>query len=524
MQATNLNTEIRTKVAKVLSIHDDPSWTIEVSQNLCLVSSKKEITPRYPDIRGCVIDINAEKVVVPCYGRITSVITPMIHFEQGKTTIEDSEGESIVLEQKDMRFSFGFEGPVLRLYKNNGTIYCSTNRRLDCTKSRWGTKKTFLEMFKELGGDTILETAFDTTKKYSSHFLSFIVVHPDMLLCTKQNVETGYLVFLGAQRCLFPEDCPYPTEDVDWLTYNGTSSKYEAPFIVTDMFEAAIGHKIPYCPASLSMDEVNRHLLVGYGTKHSNDIRTGSGEFIIAYVKQESSYAQERLFRFVSPSYDHRTKMRNEDPNLLHQFYCLSSEAHLSDAEYEMRYPWLEYEETKKQEAEEGQIMFWNRGKRAIAPDWQKKFRNLWKHFVLAVPLHRQKEVFGYYKQFFLNRETLCVWLCSFFGTTGVTGTKLPDGNELLSPRTLKLMQLALDYERKHNPKADLSLSRRNLEKNMRFLLGNERGSSLYMLWKNRKQYLKHLEQQAQKTEGTTEGTEGTTEGKTELDETNVQL
>ena len=510
MQA-NLNTETRTKVAKVLSIHEDPSWTTEVSENLCIVSSKKEVIPRYPDIRGCVVDLTTEKVVVPCYGRITSVLTPMIHFDNGKMSVEDIEGETVVLEQKNMRFSYGFEGPVLRLYKNNGKIYCSTNRRLDCTKSRWGTKKTFLEMFKELGGDKILENAFDSTKKYSSHFLTFIVVHPDMLLCTKQNVETGYLVFLGPQRCLYPEDCPYPIDDVDWYTYTGLKDRYQAPFITTDMFEAAIGSKIPFCPPSLTLDDVNRHLLVGYGTKHSNDIRTGSGEFIIAYVNQEDSdYARERLFRFVSPSYDHRSKMRNEDPNLLHQFYCLSSEANLSDAEYEMKYPWLEYEEAKKQEAEEGQIMYWNRGKRAIAPDWQKKFRNLWKHFVLSVPLHRQKEVFGYYKQFFVNREILCEWLCSFFGKEqgkvqekGKEQSKdqKTQTSEILSTRAVKLLQLALDHERKHNSKADLTLNKKNLEKNMKYLLSNERGTSLYMLWKNRKQYLRHLEQEKNKEE-----------------------
>jgi len=505
MQA-NLNSEIRNKVAKVLSIHEDPSWTIEVSENLCLVSSKKEVIPRYPDIRGCVVDLNVEKVVVPCYGRITSVLTPMINFDQGKMTIEDTEGESVELDQNDVRFSYGFEGPVLRLYKNNGKIYCSTNRRLDCTKSRWGTKKTFLEMFKELGGENIIEKAFNE-KKYSSHFLTFIVVHPDMLLCTKQNVGEGYLVFLGSQRCLYPEDCPYPLDEVDWTTYSSLKNKYDAPFITTDMFESAISCKLPYCPSSLTLDEVNRHLLMGYGSKHSNDIRTGSGEFIIAYVSQNKSYSQERLFRFVSPAYDHRSKMRNEDPNLLHQFYCLSSEAHLSDAEYEMKYPWLEYEEMKKDEAEYGKIMFWNRGKRAVAPDWQKKFRNLWKHFVLSVPLHRQKEVFGYYKQFFLNRDILCEWLCSFFGEDGIKSTP----TEVLSTRATKLMQLALDYERKHNPKADLTLSKKNLEKNMRYLLSNERGTSLYMLWKNRKQYLRNLDLQTQKEEEV-------------VDETNIQL
>jgi hypothetical protein len=160
-----------------------------------------------------------------------------------------------------------------------------------------------------------------------------------------------------------------------------------------------------------------------------------------------------------------------------------------------------------------------------VAPDWQKKFRNLWKHFVLSVPLHRQKEVFGYYKQFFLNRETLCEWLCSFFSKE----QKLPEVDELLSTRSKKLMQLALEYERKHNPKADLTLSRKNLEKNMKYLLSNERGSSLYMLWKNRKQYLRHLELEKQKEveqQSQQEGTkqEGTKQEAQEYDETNVQL
>jgi hypothetical protein len=488
MQAT-LNNDIRTKVAKILSIDEDPSWTIETSENLCLVSSKKEMTPRYPDLRGLVLDLETKQVVVPCFGRINSVLTPMIHFENGKIAFDDLDGSQVVLEQNNMRFSYGFEGPVLRIYKNNGKLYCSTNRRLDCTKSRWGTKKTFLEMFKELGGESILENAFDSTKKYSSHFLTFIVVHPDMLLCTKQNVGSGYLVYLGNSPCFTKESCPYPSEDVDWNTYGENTPRHDAPFMTTDEFESSIGSKLPYCPASLSLENVNRHLLLGYGSKYANDIRTGSGEFVIAYVKDGNS-EREHLYRFVSPSYDHRSRMRNEDPNLLHQFYCLSSEAYLNDAEYEMKYPWLEYEENKKTEAEQGQILFWNRGKRAVAPDWQKKFRNLWKHFVLSVPLHRQSEVFGYYKQFFLNRDILSEWLCSWFGRAQDD----KEMEELLSARAKKLMQLALDYERKHNSKADLTLNKKNLERNMKFLLSNERGSSLYMLWKNRKQHLRHLE------------------------------
>lgn len=482
-----MNSEIRNKVAKILSINEDPTWTTEVIGNLCSVSSRKDTFPRYPDLRGVIIDLEKEQVVVPCYGRIASVLTPMVHFENGKMKIDDEDGNSLELDQSKMTFSFGFEGPVIRVYKNNGKIYCSTNRRIDCTKSRWGTKKTFLEMFKELGGETVLEKAFDSSKKYSAHFLTFIVVHPDMLLCNKQDIGSGYLVFLGSQRCLDDLQCPYPLDEVDWHTYTDLNSKFELPFITTDMFDAAASCKLPYCPASLTLDDVNRHLLLGYGTKYSNDIRTGSGEFVIGTYTQEDG--KQRLFRFVSPSYDHRSRLRNEDPNLLHQFYCLSSEAFLNDTDYEAKYPWLEYEEVKKQEAEEGEIMFWNRGKRPVGPfDWQKKFRNIWKHFVLSVPLHRQKEVFGYYKQFFLNRDTLVEWLSSWYGKD----TK--DVEEALSVRARKLMQLALDYDRKHNPKADMSMSKKSLEKNLKFLLSNEKGSSLYMLWKNRKQYLRSQE------------------------------
>lgn len=481
---TEMNSEIRNKVAKILSINEDPTWTTETNGNLCLVSSKKDTLPRYPDLRGVVVDLEKEKVIVPCYGRITSVLTAMIHFENKKMEIGDEDGNSLQLDQSNMSFTYGFEGPVVRVYKNHGKIYCSTNRRLDCTKSRWGTKKTFFEMFMELGGETVLEKAFDAEKKYSSHFLTFIVVHPDMLLCTKQKIGRGYLVFLGAKRCFSPSECPYPSEDVDWKQ---SESKFDVPFVTTDMFETAISCKLPYCPSSLSLENINEHLLLGYGSKYSNDIRTGSGEFVIGTYTSEDG--KQRLFRFVSPSYDHRSRMRNEDPNLLHQFYCLSTEAFLNDSDYESKYPWLEYEEVKKQEAEDEQIMFWNRGKRPVGPfDWQKKFRNIWKHFVLSVPLHRQKEVFGYYKQFFLNRDTLVEWLSSWYGK------ETKDVEEILSVRARKLMQLALDYDRKHNPKACLSLSKKSLEKNLKFLICNERGSSLYMLWKNRKQYLRTLE------------------------------
>jgi hypothetical protein len=516
---SNMNSEIRTKVAEILSIDEDPTWTIEVSENLCLVSSKKEVIPRYPDLRGVVVDLDKKTVVVPCFGRITSVLTPMVHFENGLMKIEDMEGNPLELTSSNMSFSRGFEGPVLRIYKNNGKIYCSTNRRLDCTKSRWGTKKTFLEMFKELGGEKVFETAFDGDKKYSSHYLTFIVVHPDMLLCSKQSIGNGYLVFLGAKSCFSQETCPYPCEEVDWTTYKNwsKSEQSQVPFPTTtnliDAQSVSTSGQPCFWPASLTLDEVNLHLLLGYGTKYSNDIRTGSGEFVIATCRMEDGKdGKDRLFRFVSPSYDHRLRIRNEDPNLLHQFYCLSSEAHCwDDSDYEAKFPWLEYEESKKQEAEEGCIMVWNRGKRAIAPDWQKKFRNIWKHFVLSVPLHRQKEVFGYYKQFFLNREILAEWLCSWYGKD----TK--QAEEVLSVRSRKLMQLALDYERKHNPKADLSLSKKNLEKNMKFLLSNERGSSLYMLWKNRKQYLRQEALNAQKEEPCTEPcTEQTTEQTTE--------
>lgn len=476
-----MNSEIRNKVAKILSIDDDPTWNVNLSENgkLCLVSSKKENTPKYPDLRGTIIDLEKERVIVPCYGRVQTIMSPMIHSnEEGKFVFFDSEGACKEVPEASLKFTHGFEGPVIRVFKNNGTIYCSTSRKIDFSKSRWGTKKTFLEMFNDLGGEDILSSAFDKEKKYSSHFLTFIIVHPDVLLSTKQKIKSGYLVFLGSSPSFTKEECIYPEDEVDWSNSSN--------FIKTDMFESAEDSKIPYEPSKLTIEQANQHLLLGYGNMISSDIRTGSGEFVVAtFLNEDGKF---KILKLVSPSYEQRSKMRDEDPNLLHRFYCLSSDANLGDAEYETKYPWLVYDETKKQEAEEGNIMFWKTGKRPYVSDWQNKFQNIWKHFVLSVPRHRQSEVFGYFKQFYVNRETLVNWLSYWYGKD----TK--EIEEVLSKRARKIMQLALDHERKFNPKADLTLNAKSIKRNIKFLLSNEHGASLYMIWNDRKKYLRSLE------------------------------
>jgi hypothetical protein len=471
-----------------LSIDEDPTWNVNLSENekLCLVSSKKENTPKYPDLRGTIIDTEKERVIVPCYGRVQTIISPMIiRNEDGKFVFFDSEGTCNHVEHSSMKFTYGFEGPVIRVFKNNGTVYCSTSRKIDYSKSRWGSKKTFSEMFNELGGESVLEHAFDKEKKYSSHFLTFIISHPDVLLCTKQKVESGYLVFLGSKPCFTKEDCPYPESEVDWSD--------SSDFVTTDMFENATKSKTPYLPPSLTREQSNQHLIMGYGETMSNDIRTGSGEFVITtFFDEEGRF---KILKLVSPSYEQRSKMRDEDPNLLHRFYCLSSDANLSDSEYESKYPWLVYDESKKEESEYGNIMTWKTGKRPAVSDWQNKFQNIWKHFVLSVPRHRQKEVFAYFKQFYLNREILVNWLSYWYGK------ETKEVEEVLSKRARKIMQLALDHERKFNPKADLTLNAKNIKRNIKFLLSNEYGSSLYMLWNDRKKYLRSLEKEGETDE-----------------------
>ena len=123
-----------------------------------------------------------------------------------------------VVNPKNTIFKLGFEATVMRVYKHDGKVYHSTHRRLDASRSRWGASITFGDMYVQLGGPSN-DVLFDEKKAYSPFCHIFLMVHPDILIATKANVGTGYLVYLGPKKMWNIDSSPYPLEQVDTVVH-----------------------------------------------------------------------------------------------------------------------------------------------------------------------------------------------------------------------------------------------------------------------------------------------------------------
>jgi hypothetical protein len=460
-------------VSEVLNLEVNGDWTVDFNDDLSLLSVQSDNTKsttntknlKYMKNRGVIIDNNTKKVIVPCYEEVPTFNAAGIFANNNFMDLCDRSGEIHQLDPTKTKFRYSFEGAVLRMYYHNSKVYLSTNRKLDCSKSRWGSKKTFNEMFVELGGSNM--KLFDETKKYSPFCHFFVIVHPDLLICTKQDVGTGYLVYLGTYSCYDETNCCYPLEDCDFVK--------RLPEM-TNSFTEAIENKKVYEPRDLTPEEVNMHLNIGFWTNLSNNYQTGSGECVIACV-QDYPNLPPKLYKFVSPSYQFRESIRDNDPNIVHRMYSLITDSFLEDEVYNSKYPWLDYESYTMTLEKVGKITYWNCGRKSPTSDKDAKLRNLWKCLLLASPLCKQKDVIKLYSNIYNTRKLVVQWLYSLYGMTETE-------NKPIIPRASKLLELALKYAQTHNVK---TINKFILCKNLTYLVSNENGDSLYKLEKNRR-------------------------------------
>jgi hypothetical protein len=469
------NTELVYIVSEILNLPVSEEWRVEKLNDLALVSMKNGATPEFASKRGSIVDLTKKKVIVPCYQEIPVIVS----YEYTGGPLVDSNNVEHVFDQTT-KFRYSFEGTVIRMFYHDGKCYYATNRKLDCSKSKWGSKKSFYQMFEELGGKNI--KLFDDTKKYSPYSHFFVVVHPDLLITTKQDVGNGYLVYLGSYSTYTNETSPYNEDEVDFVvrTPTTTNSFEEAKL------KASVNEYLCYEPKDLTQDEVNYHLQNGYteksSTRCSNDLRTGSGECVMA-CQFNNDNLPPKLYRIASPSYNFRTMIRGDDANILHRMYSLMNDALLDNTLYFLKYPWLTYEDSSYTMEKCGSITHWNTStvnSFSFQIGREQKLLNIWKCLLLSTPLSKQKQVFTFYSHVCTTRKEVAQWLVSLYGK------ELEEGQELI-PRAKKLLELAVKYANEHNVKV---LNSYILLKNMKFLISNEHGESLYKLSKNRKEFL----------------------------------
>lgn len=88
-------------------------------------------------------------------------------------------------------FQYAYEGTLIRAFFHSNTMksrwYYSTHSKLDCTRSRWGSRKTFMEMLKR-GLPEDFESLLDINKQY---FFLILTDSENRLVCDYDTVRSN---------------------------------------------------------------------------------------------------------------------------------------------------------------------------------------------------------------------------------------------------------------------------------------------------------------------------------------------
>lgn len=410
------------KLAAHLELPPSRMWNvIDEDEHLELFHYNPEIVPagEIGAIRGLVYDPRGDAIIARSYSYTPSVVLPSIKLsDDGCLRLDDPEnGKKYELEGGKFYFKQGFEGTVMRVFKHHGKVYHSSHRRLDTSRSRWGSSPPFLSVYYELGGPKD-EELFDPEKEYSPFCYLFLMVHPTLLMSSRENVGKGYLVFLGALRLWNDKYESVDNEPKTFPTLKGLPDDLSEPFILE--------------PPEISLELANKHL--------------EKGEFVIVYSREHREGEMPSLIRVSSPAYEDRVRARNNDPNTYHRFVELSSRASLMNRDAFVK-------------------MYGCPPKTSL----QERYACILEEFRKNLPLRMDDEAKDFVSRLYKDREELSSWLTDlvFDGVSSIKDEKVP-------PRVSQIVAL---FSRK-TPRGN----RKNVRKDIVSLLIKEPGASFYKM------------------------------------------
>lgn len=441
---------LRKAIGDILGVRDDGTWTYldrggVREKGLYIVHYTDEGAKKSGDLRGVIVDVDHQCVICSSFGATPSATVTSIPPE-GALTFTDDDGQEHTIVIEDTVFKAGFEGFLIRVVKHDGIVYFTTHRNMRPTSARWGdfSMPTFMEMYESLGGPKG-DDLFPADVQFSPYVYIFLVVHPKLLVGTRQDVGPGYIVHLETRKMW--ETSPFGVkEDVgqpkEFVSTGSQSATITAPFL--------------YVPPEMTPEEANDFLEEGYYDSVYDNVWLRTGEFVVAHF-------EGKIFRLQSPSYSWRTSLRNNNPIIRHQF--ISS---LVD-DTRTRNLLIKYLPIDLSCAERINEMI-PALTLPLAPTSYTteadRLKLIWLNFLLSLPLQRQHEATTLLTDFLQDRDKMIAWLCS-----------IKDNRELIANHPNKRIEYLIREARKTGPD-------RFQQTLTSLVVREERGASLYRLIK----------------------------------------
>lgn len=273
-----------------LGEESEDSWRVSDSDDhLKIVHYTSNSDKRkYGNLRGAIYTREGKLFIGP--GEFTPVIiADELKIQKQKseeTLIEDINGEKHLIGNISS-ISRGEEGAILRVFKYEGKIYCSTYHYLDCVQSHWASERSFCE-----------------------HFIN-IIPHPEQLFDSQFTSDVYYIFMISTPSTSFSSK----TNSTNKIIYMGTFNTYDNKNTRVDKIDNVED------PVKLTVEQANLHLKYGYThnclkslseEKKKNledtldsDYRANFGEFVAIHDQNG------RVFKICSRAYHWRFNMMN---------------------------------------------------------------------------------------------------------------------------------------------------------------------------------------------------------------------
>jgi hypothetical protein len=397
-------------VCEVLGLEDTHGWSVvDEHEHLALVHYDEENgdMAKYGDIHGILIDTEAKCVIASSFDYTPTAVCDELTVVNDTISVLDQDGENHIFPVSETTIKRIFEGVVVRVIWHKSKMLMTTHKRIDFSRSRWGGSQSFLAMYQEAGGPTA-EELFDTSKPYSSSCYVFFVVHPSLLVGTRQSVKSPYIVHLSTNSM----DLTYPPDEI---------APGRPTFSTSSEIDGLITQPFIHTPAPLSVEEANHHLRFGYFNSFEvRDLRLLTGDAVIMY-RTEGDIITD-IVKVNSTSYDWRWNLRGNNPNVTNQFYALINWAY-DDVDTDAAWnkfvskcvPFPIYAEADIKGIYEANQCILTIPEGEIVRDNYRSRDNrlyvLWMNFVMSLPPSLQGEGLKIWKQFQTDRTRLVEWL-----------------------------------------------------------------------------------------------------------------
>jgi hypothetical protein len=529
-----------------------------ITSNVGELIKTSDFTPKYDEVdcqtilklRGLIIDL--EEGWICC---ISNPYTHEVVLDDNKLVTND---DILLLEDKfgvihkenvgKIKFQSSYRGPLVRVWKYKGVTYVSSHHRIFIDKSKWGTDRSFLEMFIDLfvashnistenkDNNTIVQEIgnilFSPDKLTSNTCHTFMIVSPDIVNDTRMNIGEGLLIYLNSFTLnhFYNEDAflHYALhKDIEYKNTWASKEDFfiEKPFIVPDV--AFTEKKKIVKLTDFSLTSANHLLSTGFSSYTEEELSSASqpkdlypGESVIAILENGD------ILTIIPNSVDWRSHILGNNPDI-YKRYCILLDKALDKDQgtpyeemfHELGYPTpKELIEFSNSMATDGIIIPPNYPKEKVNRKMSKteerekeredKRKNISENMVFAAPQSMIKEVGEFYTFYLEDVAALEKFMMKNYVTLGKAIDEdrlnqdkrftVQDSKELnIAGKAIeRILTNAAEYvavrrkegrDMKRNPKTkkeEKMTDKEMIEQNIKNLLQNERGSGLYALFR----------------------------------------